>query len=103
MKYKPSIVTAYFATLGIPAPEYEFRFHGTRKWRFDLAFPAERVAIEVQGGIWVAGGHNRGAQMLKDWEKYNEAACLGWRLLYCQPKDLTMLAFAETVKRALTP
>ena len=28
----------------------EFRFHETRKWRFDYAFPSHKIAIEVDGG-----------------------------------------------------
>lgn len=111
--YNPKIVNAYFKTFGIPAPQYEYVFHPKRKWRFDLAWPVlatpqeypgsnlDALAIEVQGGIWVAGGHSRGAGMRKDWEKYNMAAVLGWRILYCEPKELTTKAFALVVKDAL--
>ena len=101
MKYRPAIVTAWLASLGIPAPEYEHAFHPTRKWRFDLAWPAERVFLEVDGGIWIGGGHNRGAQLLKDWEKRNAATVMGWRGLWCQPKDLCTLETADTIRAAL--
>ena len=64
-------------------PVYEYRFHKTRKWRFDWCFPWKMLAIEFEGGIWgaTAGRHNRGAGFLKDCEKYNEAAILGWRII----------------------
>jgi hypothetical protein len=40
----------------LPAPCYGFRFHAERKWRFDMAFPDHRIALEVDGGIWRKGG-----------------------------------------------
>lgn len=99
--YNPKIVTAYFAGEGIPTPEFEYKFHPVRKWRMDIAWPHEFLFLEVNGGIWIAGGHNRGAQMLKDWEKWNEAVAMGWKPLFCQPKDLCTAAMATLIKRAL--
>jgi len=90
MKYNPSIVAAYFETMGIPDPCFEYRFHETRKWRFDLAWPDYKLALEVQGGIFTRGRHVRGAAVLKEWEKLNTAAAMGWRVMYCQPQDLCM-------------
>jgi len=101
MKYNTDIVTAYFKSQGIPAPVYELRFHAIRKWRFDLAWPDKKVALEVQGGIFTGGRHNRGAAMLKEWEKLNTAAGMGWRLLYCQPSALCMDETVEYIKTAL--
>jgi hypothetical protein len=75
-------------------PDYtfvsEFKFHPTRRWRFDFAWipiksrewGTEAVAIEVQGGVWNGGGHVTGAGYTKDCEKLNEAQILGWRVLY---------------------
>lgn len=65
---------------GLPVPEKEFRFAPPRKWRFDFAWPAQKVAAEVEGGIWVRGRHTRGKGFLNDMEKYNEAGRLGWRV-----------------------
>ena len=28
----------------------EYRFHPTRKWRFDYAWPENKIALEVEGG-----------------------------------------------------
>ena len=58
-------------------PTYELKFHPTRKWRFDVAFPKRMVAVEVDGGGFVAGRHSRGVGMEKDAEKFAEAAILG--------------------------
>ena len=73
---------------GLPEPVREFRFHPTRRWRFDFCWPEKRVALEVDGGVWTRGRHTRGAGWLKDTEKLNEAACRGWRLLRTTPSDL---------------
>lgn len=62
-------------------PLREFRFHPERKWRFDFAFPNKKIAVEIEGGIWSAGRHNRGSGFMADAEKYNAAVILGWRVL----------------------
>lgn len=111
--YNEKIVTAYYAEHGIPAPIYEYKFCADRLWRFDLAwvnppvtrtFIAGRVgaglAIEVQGGLFSGGRHNRGAAMLKEYEKLNKAACLGWRILYVQPRELCMASTVLLIKEA---
>ena len=82
MKYDQKIVTAFLAEHGIEAPVYELRFHPVRRWRFDLAWPDQKVALEVQGGIFVRGRHSRGDALLKEWEKLNTASGMGWRMLY---------------------
>ena len=64
-----------------PDPEAEYRFHPTRKWRFDFAFPQVKVAVEIQGGNFIGGRHNRGGQQAKDFEKLNAAVRLGWSVL----------------------
>src|SRR5215469_15072331 len=62
-------------------PEREYRFTSDRKWRFDFAFPSSKVAIEIEGGTWIAGRHNRGSSIQRDLEKYNRAAKEGWKVL----------------------
>lgn len=80
---------------------FEYRFHPSRKWRLDIAFPAERVGIEVQGGIFIAGRHTRGAALLKEWEKLNTLACMNWRVLFVQPSELCMDKTIKVIKTAL--
>jgi hypothetical protein len=66
---------------GLPEPVREYRFHDTRRWRFDFAWPEYQVAAEVEGGVFTKGRHTRGPGFVKDCEKYNEAALLGWIVL----------------------
>jgi very-short-patch-repair endonuclease len=66
----------------LPAPTREYRFHPTRKWQFDFAFPEQKVAVEVQGAIWTNGRHNRGKGMESDYEKGAEAMLMGWKVLW---------------------
>jgi len=62
-------------------PIREFQFHPQRKWRFDFAFPAEKLAVEIEGGLFVGGGHSRGKGYESNLEKYNQAVLMGWRVL----------------------
>lgn len=68
-------------TKGIPEFVEEFKFHPTRKWRFDIAWPEKQIAVEYEGATWIAGRHTRGSGFAKDCEKYNSAVCLGWKVL----------------------
>ena len=69
----------------LPEPVREHRFHTTRKWRFDFAYPAQKLAIEVEGGVWSGGRHTRGSGFTNDCEKYNAALMNGWRVYRCTP------------------
>lgn len=66
---------------GFPEPEREHQFVPDRKWRFDIAWPREKIALEVEGGIWIQGRHSTGAGMEADMEKYNRAQIEGWTVL----------------------
>lgn len=64
----------------------EHRFHTTRLWRFDLAVPSLKLAIEYQGhgqtgGKAHVGGHGSVTGLAKDCEKDFAALLLGWRVL----------------------
>lgn len=111
--YSEKMVLAFFGSHGLPEPEFEYRFDPIRKWRFDIAWPFNKnltrsykglggyyglLAIEVQGGLFVHGRHNQGAALVKEHEKLNRAACLGWRVLYVQPRDLYTAGTALMVK-----
>lgn len=72
----------------------EYKFHPTRKWRFDFAVGAskeeiesQRIAIEFNGAVFTQGGHTRGAGYVKDMEKMNNAQVLGFRVLQYTSMD----------------
>lgn len=67
--------------LGLPKPEREYRFHVKRRWRFDFAWPAHKLAVEIEGSVWTQGRHTRGGGFIADLQKYNIAAIEGWTVL----------------------
>lgn len=95
------VIAAFWKACGLPAHRCEHVFHPARKWRFDYAWPEHRLALEVQGGIWTQGRHTRGAALLKEWEKLNAAAALGWRVMYCAPGGELSLEFVRQLKAAV--
>lgn len=63
--------------------ELEFPFAAPeRRWRADIAFPRVKVAIEIDGGTWTLGRHNRPGSVLKDMEKNNGYAVRGWLVFH---------------------
>ena len=87
--------------VGLPEPEREYRFHPTRRWRFDFAWPDYMLAVEVEGGVWIRGAHNRGAGFIKDCIKYNEAAVLGWVVLRVAGAMITNGVALEGLERMI--
>lgn len=74
--------------LGLPLPTTEFKFHPSRRWRFDCAWVPERLALEIQGGLFVRGRHASGLGITRDMEKFNEAQICGWSLLLVSPDQI---------------
>lgn len=70
--------------------EKEFQFDQDRKWRFDYCWPAIKVALEFEGGIYLQkSGHNTASHYTKDTEKYNRATVLGWKVIRVTAKNYT--------------
>lgn len=92
---------AYITWTKLPEPVREFRFHPTRRWRFDFAWPSERLAVEVEGGLHDYGRHQRPESFERDAEKYNEAALLGWRVLRVTASHISSGKAIEWITRAL--
>lgn len=95
------ILDAVLGAAGLPAPIREYRFAPPRRWRFDYAWLPQRLALEVEGGIWIGGRHVRGRGYENDCEKYSEAALRGWRVLRVTPAMLRDGRAAAMLERAL--
>ncbi len=85
----------------LPPPVREFVFCPGRKFRADFAFIPQKLLIEVEGGTWSNGRHNRGGGFGSDCLKYNLAAMLGYRLLRFTTEMVEVGLAIETIERAL--
>ena len=89
--------------IGLPRPdESEFMFAKEigRKWRADFAYTKIRLLVEIEGGEFINGRHNR--NLRKDAEKYNWAVVLGWRVLRFTGSMLKSGEAMDTMERVLT-
>jgi len=88
---------------GLPKPEREYRFDPKRRWRFDFAWPLQKVAAEVDGGIFSRGRHVRGAGFERDAEKRNAAVMAGWCVLHSTPRqvksDMAVQAIEDLIRK----
>jgi hypothetical protein len=68
----------------------EFKGIEGRKFRFDCANPSLKIAIEIEGGIWMGkvGGHTSGIGYEQNMEKYNLSVLAGWKVLRYSPQTL---------------
>lgn len=85
----------------LPEPVCEFRFHQTRRWRADFAWPERLLMVEVEGGVFSNGRHVRGKGFEADCEKYSEAALDGWRVIRCTGTHIKSGEAVEWIRRAL--
>lgn len=84
----------------------EYRFHPTRRWAFDFAWPAYLLALEIdgrgRGKPDAIGRHQSVAGVRADCEKNNAAVTLGWRILRFPATDKRdALDWVRAVKGAL--
>lgn len=93
--------------------EHAFAVSIGRQWRFDIAWPSRKVAVEIEGGIFgkgsgensvpcptckqtPKGAHGTVSGILRDCEKYNAAVLLGWRV-YRVPTHLVTWETVRTI------
>ncbi len=66
----------------------EYRFHHSRRWRFDVALLDLELAVEIDGGGWIHGRHHRAAGRTNDNEKDAAAQLDGWRVIHVSPEHI---------------
>ena len=105
--YKHSLARGFLHNLKavkLPKPVTEYAFVEDRGFRFDLAYPEEKVAIEVEGGTGHGGGKSRHTTpdgFRRDCEKYNLAGTMGWNVQRFPPSMLRDGTAVELIARAL--
>jgi len=85
----------------MPMPILEHKFHPTRKWRMDMAYIEDKIAIEIHGAVYTQGRHTRGKGFTNDREKMNEAQLLGWIVLEITQEHITKGLAAQWIEKAL--
>jgi very-short-patch-repair endonuclease len=94
----------------LPEPEREFRFHPTRRWRFDFAYPDIKLAIECEGltyygnnkdGSMKLGRHQTAKGYQEDLEKYEQALLLGWTVYRCSGQMVKSGRAIDTIKKLM--
>jgi hypothetical protein len=101
MNYKPIVVLGYFLEMGLPEPVFEHVYIPCRKFRLDIAFPAYKVGLEVQGGLWFKAAHSTGKGIKRDMEKRNLGILHGWDVVECEPCEVCMLETVELLRTVL--
>ena len=89
----------YWRSLGGPSLVPEFRFDPTRRWRADFAHIESRTLIEIEGGVFVFGRHNRPHGFVLDCEKYLHAWLAGWSVVRLTASQITTPNIEQIIRR----
>jgi len=82
----------------LPPPTPQFKFHPHRKYKFDLAYPQQKIAIEIEGATYTIGRHQQPTGFTQDCLKYNLATLLGWSIFRVTPTLIKKGYALELVK-----
>ena len=101
-KYKRELDLIFMSLrLGV---EREYKFHPTRKWRWDYALPAIKVCVEYQGlnfGHGGASGHQTIKGIVAENWKYSEGAIDGWCIVLINAVSIESGLAHDLIKRAV--
>ncbi|OQC57677.1 MAG: hypothetical protein BWX54_01130 [Verrucomicrobia bacterium ADurb.Bin018] len=101
MSYSEELLYRTICNTQLPLPVREYVFANPRRWRFDLAWPERKIAVEIEGGVWILGRHQRPDGFRRDIDKYNRATLLGWRVLRVTPDMIVSGEALDLVREAL--
>ena len=85
----------------VETPVREYRFHATRKWRFDFAWPRSMIAVEVEGLTYEGGRHQRIEGFKNDLDKYEQAMLDGWTVYRCSADMIKSGRAVQVIKLLL--
>lgn len=66
----------------------EYQALAPRRYRFDFYIPSMNLLIELQGGIWIRGGHTTGGGIQRDCRKMDEAVLAGYNVMHFTTRDV---------------
>lgn len=93
-----------------PFEHRKFAFDFVCGWGLDFpliaiygcAVPSSYVIlVDVQGGVWIKGGHTTGTGITRDCEKYSLAAIAGYRVILCTPAQIKKGLALKWIEEAL--
>jgi hypothetical protein len=84
-----------------PTLEQEHHFCPIRKWLSDFFHRPTLTLIEIEGGMWTGGRHQKGLGFSADAIKYNVASYMGFRLFRLPSSLLTLAYVSDLVKICL--
>lgn len=101
--FNATVFSAWCKEAGLPQPVFEYSIVPDRRWRWDIAWPDWKVAIEVQGGVWSRNGkgHARPSRVIKDMDKRNAATLWFWKVLEVTPQTLMRQRTIDMVKELM--
>ena len=88
------------AMRALSVPRVKFTWEPERRREFDLAWPAPRVAVVIDGGR-IDGLNVPGAGWIRDAARLNLAAIEGWMVLRVTPVQIADGQAVKLVARAL--
>ena len=86
---------------GFPAPLREYAAVPGRRFRWDFAWPEQRVLVEINGGTYAHMGHSTGPGIARDYEKSNLAMLAGWRMFVFDRRMVEAGAALDITAKAL--
>ncbi|OYD41163.1 endonuclease domain-containing protein [Sphingobacterium cellulitidis] len=98
-KHKDAFIRFIEMELGLEVwPEFHFSIE--RNYRLDYAIPEFKIAIEVDGGIWMKGnsGHSSGKGIKRDMDKGNLLQLYGWKTIRIEPNEIVSDKVLESIK-----
>lgn len=86
----PLMLRDQIVEAGLPEPKMEYRWHPTRKFRADIAFPEKRFIVECDGAV-----HRIKSKFERDIERHNLLVQSGYTYIRVTP---AMVKSGEALK-----